>query len=73
MKLHDYELDIGTARAGVHRLFRTLGEHLWFAEQLGNDCVAAGDHPTIVDIGCFLHDTRHLNWSTALTHEKEMK
>ena len=61
MKLHDYELDIGTARAGVHRLFRTLGEHLWFAEQLGIDWVVAGDHPTKADIGCFLHDTRHLN------------
>ena len=35
-RLHDglfYDLDIDAARAGAHRLFRILDEHLWFGEQ----------------------------------------
>jgi glutathione S-transferase len=54
--LHDtlfYELDVDTARAGAHRLFRILDEHLWFAEQSGQDWICPGDNPTIADIACF--------------------
>ena len=35
-RLHDglfYDLDVDTARAGAHRLFRILDEHLWFGER----------------------------------------
>lgn len=55
-RLHDglfYELDVEAARAGAHRLFRILDEHLWFAEQAGNDWIVPGGHPTIADIACF--------------------
>lgn len=55
-RLHDglfYELDVEAARAGAHRLFRILDEHLWFAEQSGQDWICSGDHPTIADIACF--------------------
>ena len=41
------------ARAGAHKLFRILDEHLWFAEREGQDFVASLDHPTIADIACF--------------------
>ena len=37
-RLHDglfYDLDVAAARAGAHRLFRILDEHLWFREQEG--------------------------------------
>jgi glutathione S-transferase len=55
-RLHDglfYDLDVGTARAGAHRLFRILDEHLWFGEQIGSDWICAADHPTVADIACF--------------------
>lgn len=55
-RLHDtlfYELDIEAARAGAHRLFRILDEHLWFAEQSGQNWICPGDRPTIADIACF--------------------
>ncbi|WP_116599025.1 glutathione S-transferase family protein [Primorskyibacter marinus] len=55
-RLHDglfYELDVEAARAGAHRLFRILDEHLWFAERVGRDWLVPGDHPTIADIACF--------------------
>jgi glutathione S-transferase len=55
-RLHDglfYEFDIEACRAGAHRLFRILDEHLWFGEQEGRDWIVAGDHPTIADIACF--------------------
>ncbi|MDA1287028.1 MAG: glutathione S-transferase [Proteobacteria bacterium] len=55
-RLHDtlfYELDVEAARAGAHRLFRILDEHLWFTEQAGQDWICPGDHPTIADIACF--------------------
>ena len=55
-RLHDtlfYELDIEAARAGAHRLFRILDEHLWFAEQARQNWICAGEHPTIADIACF--------------------
>lgn len=55
-RLHDSlfdELDIDAARAGAHRLFRILDEHLWFAEQEGQHFVASREHPTIADIACF--------------------
>ncbi|HTV35017.1 MAG TPA: glutathione S-transferase [Xanthobacteraceae bacterium] len=55
-RLHDgmfYDLDIGAARAGAHRLFRILDEHLWFGEQEGRDWVCRAAHPTIADIACF--------------------
>ncbi|GLS19296.1 Gst12 glutathione-S-transferase [Labrys miyagiensis] len=55
-RLHEnffYELDIEAARAGAHRLFRILDEHLWFGEQEGRDWLCAAVHPTIADIACF--------------------
>lgn len=55
-RLHDsffYDLDIAAARAGAHRLFRILDEHLWFGEQAGRDWLCAPAHPTIADIACF--------------------
>lgn len=55
-RLHDglfYELDVDAARFGAHRLFRILDEHLWFAEQAGQDWICSGAHPTVADIACF--------------------
>jgi glutathione S-transferase len=55
-RLHDgmfYDLDVVAARAGAHRLFRVLDEHLWFGEQEGRDWICAAAHPTIADIACF--------------------
>lgn len=55
-RLHDslfYDVDIEAARSGAHRLFRILDEHLWFAEQEGQQFIATADHPTIADIACF--------------------
>lgn len=55
-RLHDglfYDLDVENARAGAHRLFRILDEHLWFSELSGQDWICTGDHPTIADIACF--------------------
>ena len=55
-RLHDgmfYDLDVNAARAGAHRLFRVLDEHLWFAEQEGRDWICAAAYPTIVDVACF--------------------
>ena len=55
-RLHDglfYELDAVEARAGAHRLFRILDEHLWFREQEARDWICNADHPTIADIACF--------------------
>jgi glutathione S-transferase len=44
--------DIAAARHGAHRLMRVIDEHLWFAEQEGQDFLCA-EHPTIADIACF--------------------
>ncbi|XAT59587.1 glutathione S-transferase [Rhodobacteraceae bacterium Araon29] len=56
-RLHDAlfynHIDIDAARNGAHRLFRMLDEHLWFAEDTGQDWICPGDHPTIADIACF--------------------
>jgi glutathione S-transferase len=55
-RLHDalfYEFDIDACRAGAHRLFRILDEHLWFGEQDGRNWICKGSHPTIADIACF--------------------
>jgi glutathione S-transferase len=55
-RLHDglfYDLDVEAARAGAHRLFRILDEHLWFGEQEGGQWICAAGHPTIADIACF--------------------
>lgn len=55
-RLHDgmfYQLDVAAARAGAHRLFRILDEHLWFGEQEGRVWVCGAAHPTIADIACF--------------------
>jgi glutathione S-transferase len=55
-RLHDgmfYDADIGACRAGAHRLLRVLDEHLWFAEQTGQDWLCPGNHPTIADLACF--------------------
>ncbi len=55
-RLHEnffFDLDIATARAGAHRLFRILDEHLWFGEREGRDWLYSVAHPTIADIACF--------------------
>jgi glutathione S-transferase len=55
-RLHDgffFELDIDRARAGGYRLLAALDEHLWFAEQRGEDWLCPPAHPTIADIACF--------------------
>ncbi|MDG1088720.1 MAG: hypothetical protein P8P20_13340, partial [Acidimicrobiales bacterium] len=48
-----YDFDIDVCRAGAHRLFRVLDEHLWFREREGLDWVCSGSHPTIADIAIF--------------------
>jgi glutathione S-transferase len=48
-----YDLDVESARAGAHRLFRILDEHLWFGEQEDRAWICAGTHPTIADLACF--------------------
>jgi glutathione S-transferase len=55
-RLHDalfYDFDIDAARAGAHRLFRILDEHLWFGEQEGRGWVCSASQPTIADVACF--------------------
>ena len=55
-RLHDglfYDLDVEAARAGAHRLFDILDEHLWFAERRGRDWIVDLEPPTIADIACF--------------------
>lgn len=55
-RLHDnlgYEFDVAALRAGAHRLFRVLDEHLWFREREGLDWVCRAEHPTIADIAIF--------------------
>ncbi len=55
-RLHDnlgYEFDIEAVRAGAHRLFRVLDEHLWFQEQQGLSWVCSGPHPTVADLVLF--------------------
>lgn len=48
-----YDFDIESCRAGAHRLFRILDEHLWFRERTGFDWVCSAAHPTIADIALF--------------------
>jgi glutathione S-transferase len=48
-----YDFDIDALRAGAHRLFRHLDEHLWFQERAGKSWVVPDDHPTIADIALF--------------------
>ncbi|MFD2739591.1 glutathione S-transferase family protein [Sulfitobacter aestuarii] len=56
-RLHDgmffEEIDIDAARAGAHRLFRILDQHLHFAELEGQDWICPGAHPSIADVACF--------------------
>jgi glutathione S-transferase len=55
-RLHDamfYDVDIDRCRTGAHACLRILDEHLWFAEQQGQDWLCGGEHPTIADIACF--------------------
>ncbi len=55
-RLHDglfYDFDIDACRAGAHRLFRILDEHLWFAERQGHRWICPADHPTVADLACF--------------------
>ena len=56
-RLHDAlfytQIDAEAARTGAHRLFRILDEHLFFAEEAGQNWICPGDHPTIADIACF--------------------
>ena len=48
-----YDFDIEAVRAGAHRLFRVLDEHLWFRELDGEHWVVSGGHPTIADLAIF--------------------
>ncbi|MDW3176226.1 MAG: glutathione S-transferase family protein [Acidimicrobiia bacterium] len=48
-----YDFDIDACRAGAHRLFRQLDEHLWFREREGRDWVCSAPHPTIADVALF--------------------
>ncbi len=48
-----YDFDIDAVRAGAHRLFRLLDEHLWFQEQAGERWIVSGLHPTIADLAIF--------------------
>jgi glutathione S-transferase len=53
--LHDglfCDFVIDAARAGAHRLFRILDEHLWFREREGRDWICSAPHPTVADIAC---------------------
>lgn len=56
-RLHDAmfysQIDVDAARDGAHRLFRLLDEHLYFAEEAGQDWICPGTHPTIADVACF--------------------
>ncbi len=55
-RLHDglgYEFDVEACRAGAHRLFRVLDEHLWFGEREGRRWVCPAPHPTIADLAIF--------------------
>lgn len=48
-----YDLDGDACRAGAHRLFRILDEHLWFQERDQQDWIVTAAAPTIADIACF--------------------
>lgn len=56
-RLHDglfySHIDIDAARAGAHRLFRIMDEHLWFGERTDRNWLCDGPKPTIADIACF--------------------
>jgi glutathione S-transferase len=55
-RLHDgmfYAVDIEQCRAGAHRLFRILDEHLWYSERSAAGWLCEGAHPTIADIAVF--------------------
>lgn len=49
----EFDVDLDAARAGAHRLFDLLDEHLWFRELRGGAWLADAEHPTIADIACF--------------------
>ena len=48
-----YDFDLEACRAGAHRLFRVLDEHLWFREQEGRSWVTSAPAPTVADIALF--------------------
>jgi glutathione S-transferase len=55
-RLHDtlsYDVDVHKCRAQAHALFRVLDQHLWFAEQIGQEWLCSHDHPTVADLACF--------------------
>ena len=55
-RLHDtlsYDVDVNKCRARAHALFRVLDEHLWFAEQAGQEWLCTRGDPTIADLACF--------------------
>jgi glutathione S-transferase len=54
-RLHDvlgYQLDVDAARAGAHKLFRVLDDHLTEREFDGSSWLVA-NQPTIADLACF--------------------
>lgn len=55
-RLHDaffFRFEVEKCRAGAHRLFRILDEHIWFAEDEGQPWIATREQPTIADLACF--------------------
>lgn len=55
-RLHDgmfFDVDIERRRAGAHRLFRVLDEHLWFSERSAAGWICEPAHATIADIAVF--------------------
>lgn len=55
-RLHDlffYDFDAEQCRARAHELLRILDEHLWSAEQHGQQWLCPAAAPTIADLACF--------------------
>jgi len=56
-RLHDtlfyHNFDVEKCREMAHSQFRILDEHLFFQEELCNDWICDGSHPSIADIACF--------------------
>ena len=49
-RLHDgmmFDFDIDACRAGAHRLFRVMDQHLWYAEREEAGWLGSGVHPKI--------------------------
>ncbi len=69
-RLHDGlfydEIDVEQARAGAHKLFRILDEHLWFAGKDGQEWICKGSSPSIADLACFPYTMMSLEGGISL-------